>query len=231
MRTRPRAAYPRARPVKIAAQPGQLAAHDVLEPPLEVQQQPQFLVRVAGRGGAPRLDQRPEGGPDLPQPGPRVQVDDHPAPVLRVALPPDEAALLEPVEHPGDRRRGQPGLPGQLARRHRPGQRHDVQAVQVGGVDPDPLGGNLPEQLHDRPVPPHGQQELPLQPLPLRHLPPPRARALLRPRARSAPPSRARHLPRLPCSAIPAAAPPFSSRSRAPAWYAAVTQSVRDPDI
>ena len=49
---------------------GQLVAHDVLEPPLEVEQQPQFLVRVAGRGGAPRLDQRPEGGADLPQPGP-----------------------------------------------------------------------------------------------------------------------------------------------------------------
>jgi len=30
--------------IKIAAQPGQLAAHDVLEFPLELQQQPQLLV-------------------------------------------------------------------------------------------------------------------------------------------------------------------------------------------
>ena len=48
-------------------QPVQLAAHDVLEPPLELKQQPQLLLRVAGRGDAPRLDQRPEGTGDVPQ--------------------------------------------------------------------------------------------------------------------------------------------------------------------
>ena len=217
----------RAAPVKIAAQPGQLVAHDVLEPPLEVEQQPQLLVRVAGRGVAPRPDQRPERGPDLAQPGPRVQRDDHPAPVLRVALPPDEAPLLQPVEHPGDRRRGQPGRPGQLARRHRPGQRHDVQAVQVRHVDPDPLRRHLPEQLHDRPVPPHGQQELPLQPLPLRTAPrrglPPSALRPLRPR-----PSRLRRpAPPSPLPAPPALGMPWPALllAGAPACYASGYQS------
>ena len=139
---------------------------------VEVDDQPQLVVGVTGRPSPARPGAC--GGEDRGHVlhGPvQVDLDHHPAAVVRVALPADEARLLQPVDHPGDRRSGEPGGPGQLTGRHVPAEAEDVQAVQVGRVDADLVCGRGAHELHQRPGPAEAGREGHLE---LRALLPPR---------------------------------------------------------
>ena len=147
----------------VAAQFDEAIAHDLLDLALEVEDEAQLLVGVLPCDRAPGLDTGSEHGRDVAQAPGRVQVDEHPSAVLGIPLPPDEPGILQPVQNSGDRRRGEPGPPGQLPGRQVPAQGEEVQAVQVRDVDTDPFGRHLAEQLHYRSRPAQGQQELALQ--------------------------------------------------------------------
>src|SRR4029077_15829072 len=67
--------------------------------------------------------------------------------------------------------RGEAGGPGQLAGRHVPAEAEDVQAVQVGRVDADLVGGRGAHELHQGPGPAQAGREGRLE---IRALPPPR---------------------------------------------------------
>ena len=132
------------------AQPGQVLPDDLLHLPVELHDQPQLVVGVLGHHRLPAEHQRQEDRRDVVQRPLQHQADHDPAAVPRVALPAHVTGLLQPVGHPGDRGRGEPGRPGQLAGRHLAAEAEDVQAVQVRGVEADPVGRGLAEELHQR---------------------------------------------------------------------------------
>ncbi len=74
---------------------------------------------------------------------PRRQLDDHLSPIGRVPHPADPAALLEPVDQTGDRARRQPEMTRQFTGGDRPGPVEEVDALEVGAVDPEPIGDRL----------------------------------------------------------------------------------------
>ncbi len=92
-----------------------MIAEDVLKLPVELHDQPEFVIGVLISQPLPGAHQRTEDRGDRAERALHLQVDDNAPAVLRVPLAADEAGLLQPVDDAGDRGRCQPGRLRQLA--------------------------------------------------------------------------------------------------------------------
>jgi hypothetical protein len=68
------------------------------------------------------------------------------APVVRMGLAAQPARPLQPRDHPGDRAAGQAGDRGELTGGHRGPLPEQVQALEVGGAQPEAIGEGMVEQ-------------------------------------------------------------------------------------
>ena len=97
-------------------------------------------VDLVGGGSLERIEQRLDGGHPLGD-----DFDDDPSAVGRVGDASDVARLLEPVDEPGDRARGQAHDLGELAGRGRPGVDQELEGVDVGLGEAQSDGDGLAE--------------------------------------------------------------------------------------
>src|SRR4029453_15468928 len=127
------------------ADPLHVPAADLVGGSQELDHPLELLGREAGaQAPLPVGRQRP---PDLV--GACVELGCHldldPAAVPRVGDATGVAGALQPVDHAGHRSAGEPPLPGALPRGWPAGGLDRVQAVEVGAVHPEPLGGEVVE--------------------------------------------------------------------------------------
>ena len=125
-------------------EPGRLGLGEVGHPRQEVVDERELLRGVAAdlllRRALERREQRLDGRHPLGH-----DLDDDPPAIGRIGRAPDVAGLLEPIDDPGDRARGQAHQVGQLARRRGAGVDQQLERVDVRLAETEPDGDRLAE--------------------------------------------------------------------------------------